>query len=78
MNRIVTINPCPEDFGMALVDPNHKMEIENPIEDCIFHKWTTKRFTHLENGEFILDLGLVEMPNGEMKYFKTDQIVLKK
>jgi hypothetical protein len=80
MNRIVTINPCPEDFGIALVDPNHKMKIESPIEDCIFHKWTTKRFTHPENEQSVqdYDFGLVELPDGKIEYFKPEQIVFKK
>lgn len=78
-NRIVTINPLEEDFKLKIFDSKHKMEIEEPVENCIFHKWTTKKFTNPENEKFMqsYDFGLIEMPNGEMKYFKPEQIVFK-
>lgn len=80
LNRKVIIIPFEEDLRLKMLDIEYKMEIEHPIENCIFHKWVTKQFTHPENNEFMQnnEFGLVEMPDGKMKYFRPEQIVFKK
>ena len=78
--REVVLHPLNEEFGMAISDDSYRMEIEEPVENCIFHKWVTRKYPHPENNEFMQnqELGMIEMPDGVIKYFRPEQIIFKK
>ena len=66
--RPVTINPLAEEiYGKNPKQP----------EKGYFHKWTTKKHQSPKNYDVFedVDFGLIEMTDGQMRYYRPDQIV---